>query len=46
MNIASESIEENNGFELTSFPDGVPSLANYLGDYCSSAVRLNFVHLC
>ncbi|KAL3380203.1 hypothetical protein AABB24_000702 [Solanum stoloniferum] len=39
VNIASESIEENNGFELTSFPDGVPSLSNYLGDYCSAAGR-------
>ncbi|XP_059280736.1 probable acyl-CoA dehydrogenase IBR3 isoform X2 [Lycium ferocissimum] len=39
VNIASESIEENNGFELTSFPDGVPSLSNYLRDYCSAAGR-------
>ncbi|MCD7455024.1 putative acyl-CoA dehydrogenase ibr3 [Datura stramonium] len=37
VNIASESIEENNGFELTNFPDGVPSLSNYLRDYCSAA---------
>lgn len=46
VNIASESIEENNGFELTSFPDGVPSLSNYLADYCSAAVRPNFLCLC
>ncbi|OIT22631.1 PREDICTED: probable acyl-CoA dehydrogenase IBR3 [Nicotiana attenuata] len=39
VNIASEDIEENNGFELTSFPEGVPSLANYLADYCSAAGR-------
>ncbi|KAK4338887.1 hypothetical protein RND71_040349 [Anisodus tanguticus] len=39
VNIASESIEENNGFELTSYPDGVPSLSNYLRDYCSAAGR-------
>ncbi|KAJ8573899.1 hypothetical protein K7X08_010410 [Anisodus acutangulus] len=38
-NIASESIEENNAFELTSYPDGVPSLSNYLRDYCSAAGR-------
>lgn len=46
MDIASEDIEENNGFELTSFPEGVPSLANYLADYCSAAVRPNFLRLC
>ncbi|KAJ8528804.1 hypothetical protein K7X08_030448 [Anisodus acutangulus] len=39
VNIASESIEENNGFELTSYPDVVPSLSNYLRDYCSAAGR-------
>ncbi|XP_009616534.1 putative acyl-CoA dehydrogenase IBR3 [Nicotiana tabacum] len=39
VDIASEDIEENNGFELTSFPEGVPSLANYLADYCSAAGR-------
>ncbi|XP_055818339.1 probable acyl-CoA dehydrogenase IBR3 isoform X2 [Solanum dulcamara] len=39
VNIASESIEENNGFELTSYPDGVPSLSNYLRDYCSATGR-------
>ncbi|KAK4380066.1 hypothetical protein RND71_001928 [Anisodus tanguticus] len=38
-NIASESIEENNAFELTSYPDRVPSLSNYLRDYCSAAGR-------
>ncbi|KAL3505695.1 hypothetical protein ACH5RR_031077 [Cinchona calisaya] len=39
-NVASgDDVEENAGFELTNFPDGVPSLAEYLSDYCSAAGR-------
>ncbi|RAL46287.1 hypothetical protein DM860_016720 [Cuscuta australis] len=30
-------MEENDGFELGSFPEGIPSLAEYLADYCSTA---------
>ncbi|KAL3508122.1 hypothetical protein ACH5RR_033504 [Cinchona calisaya] len=37
-NIASvDNVEENEGFELTNFPEGIPSLAEYLSHYCSAA---------
>ncbi|CAI9118956.1 OLC1v1020590C1 [Oldenlandia corymbosa var. corymbosa] len=33
------AVEENEGRELTNFPDGVPSLPEYLSYYCSAAGR-------
>ncbi|XP_027115984.1 probable acyl-CoA dehydrogenase IBR3 isoform X2 [Coffea arabica] len=39
-NVASgDAVEENEGFELTNFPEGVPSLPEYLSYYCSAAER-------
>ncbi|KAJ8566101.1 hypothetical protein K7X08_030578 [Anisodus acutangulus] len=38
-NISLEDVEENNGFERSSFPEGIPSLPEYLADYCSAAGR-------
>nr|GMD33261.1 probable acyl-CoA dehydrogenase IBR3 [Ipomoea batatas] len=39
VNIASMNLEENDGFELKSFPEGIPSLVEFLADYCSAAGR-------
>lgn len=29
------------GFELTGIPEGIPSQAEYLAEYCSASVRSN-----
>ena len=32
-------VKHNNGLEITDTPQGVPSLEEYLTDYCAAAVR-------
>lgn len=38
--IALDKVQKIHGFELTGTPEGIPSLAEYLAEYCSAAVRL------
>ncbi|KAM7485047.1 hypothetical protein LguiA_001056 [Lonicera macranthoides] len=35
--IALDKVQKIHGFELTGTPEGIPSLAEYLAEYCSSA---------
>ncbi|CAH9148267.1 unnamed protein product [Cuscuta epithymum] len=37
VNISMLPLEENDGFELKTIPEGIPSLAEFLADYCSTA---------
>lgn len=46
MSISLEDLDETDGFERSSFPEGIPSLPEYLADYCSAAVRHTFLYLC
>lgn len=39
VDISLDKVEKNEGLELTGIPEGVPSLAEYLADYCASTVR-------
>lgn len=46
VSISLEDLDESDGFERSSFPEGIPSLPEYLADYCSAAVRHTFLYLC
>lgn len=35
---ATDTAQISEGMEFTGIPEGIPSLAKYLGEYCSSAV--------
>ncbi|KAK6146188.1 hypothetical protein DH2020_020057 [Rehmannia glutinosa] len=37
VDISLDKVEKNGGLELTGIPEGVPSLADYLADYCAAA---------
>ncbi|KAI3459252.1 hypothetical protein Pfo_015915 [Paulownia fortunei] len=37
VDISLDKVEKNEGLELAGIPDGVPSLAEYLADYCAAA---------
>ncbi|KAL0393282.1 UNVERIFIED_CONTAM: putative acyl-CoA dehydrogenase IBR3 [Sesamum radiatum] len=37
VDISLDKVEKNGGLELTGIPEGVPSLAEYLADYCAAA---------
>ncbi|CAN4095986.1 unnamed protein product [Withania somnifera] len=37
--ISLDDVQEYDGFERSSFPEGIPSLPEYLADYCSAAGR-------
>uniref|UniRef100_M1C5G9 Acyl-CoA dehydrogenase family member 11 n=1 Tax=Solanum tuberosum TaxID=4113 RepID=M1C5G9_SOLTU len=37
VNISLEDLDGSDGFERSSFPEGIPSLPEYLADYCSAA---------
>ncbi|XP_049403345.1 probable acyl-CoA dehydrogenase IBR3 [Solanum stenotomum] len=39
VNISLEDLDGSDGFERSSFPEGIPSLPEYLSDYCSAAGR-------
>lgn len=39
VDISSDKIGENGGLEFTGIPEGVPSLTEYLADYCAITVR-------
>ncbi|KAK4477839.1 hypothetical protein RD792_017102 [Penstemon davidsonii] len=36
VDISLDKVEQNGGLELSGIPEGVPSLAKYLGDYCAA----------
>ncbi|CAK9187525.1 unnamed protein product [Ilex paraguariensis] len=37
VDIDPDNVGQSEGFELTSIPEGIPSLAEYLADYCSAS---------
>ncbi|GER27674.1 acyl-CoA dehydrogenase-related [Striga asiatica] len=37
VDISLDKVEKNGGLEFTGLPDGVPSLPEYLADYCAAA---------
>lgn len=39
VDIDLEKVEQDEGFEVTGIPEGIPSQAEYLAEYCSAAVR-------
>lgn len=39
VDISLDKIEENGGVEFTGIPEGIPSMAEYLADYCAVTVR-------
>ena len=39
MDINHENQQVGQGFELTRIPEGIPSLAEYLAEYCSASVK-------
>lgn len=39
VDISLDKAEKNEGLELIGIPEGVPSLADYVADYCAASVR-------
>ena len=39
LDISLDKVENNGGLEFTGIPEGVPTLAEYLAEYCAVAVR-------
>lgn len=38
MDIDLDKVQENEGLEVSGIPEGIPSLPEYLADYCSASV--------
>lgn len=39
VDISLDKVEQNDGLEFTGIPEGVPTLAEYLAEYCAVTVR-------
>lgn len=39
VDISLDKVEKNGGLEFTGIPEGIPTLAEYLAEYCATTVR-------
>lgn len=39
VDISLDRVEKNGGLEFTEIPEGIPTLAEYLAEYCAITVR-------